>query len=116
MTKDLTNLSHQIGFLKSLTIFYFGLSAVVLCLLNLRFDIVFIGGLFFLAVSFLTGNTAYREIMKCDLLRRRIIIICVLDVIVSIVAVYVFPILFVVKFLLGVVYFIVVANHEIVAN
>lgn len=113
MSDELVKASHKISFVRSLILFYLSLNVIVLCLLNLRFDILFVGGFFLIAVSFLTGSVAYKEISTHTVLRRRLFLILVFDGALSILAVYVFPFLFVVKFVIGMAFMLLVLSHQL---
>lgn len=113
MAEELIKMNYKIGFVRCLILAYFALNVIVLCLLNFRFDFLLLGGFFFLIVSFVTGNVAYKEITKCTLLRKRIFFLIFLDLTLSVIAVHLLPFLFVMKIVVFIVFILLIANHDL---
>lgn len=105
--------SEKVGFLNALILFYFSVSVIVLCILNWTFNIVLLGGIFFLVLALITGRVACREVRRSRKFRKRIFSIFLMDLLVSILTVFVFPLFFIAKVILFLIFSGVILDHEV---
>lgn len=110
---DIDLINYKYAFAKSLILWYISFNIILNCIFHWKFNILFLLGIGLSVFGAIISQSLYEQILMSKKLKKDLFIIFSIDILISVVASFIFGIFYVLKFILLIWLLILSSKHDI---